>query len=186
MSDVTNSNTKTGIRRTLSSYRPTKKRPSMGADLILSYRFLKMLTTPVEKTDAYQLGIVDAKGKRIKRPSTAQERNSYGPLDRIIFKLQWLLSKTSEGKNRTRNYAAALWLIREFNGEEVVMSDREILEGIRREHDSLTENAPMNAVGGGHVTGLGIPEGPVGEPGIRRRKQRRRSAVIVDMLRRRG
>ena len=37
------------------------------ADLFYTFRFLKILTTPFEKTDAYKLGIIDDKGKRDKK-----------------------------------------------------------------------------------------------------------------------
>ena len=40
-------------------------------DLFVTYRFLKLLTQPFEKTDAYKLGIIDKKGHRIlKKDST--------------------------------------------------------------------------------------------------------------------
>jgi hypothetical protein len=35
-------------------------------DLFVTYRFLKLLTTPFNKTDAYKFGIIDDKGNRIK------------------------------------------------------------------------------------------------------------------------
>ena len=35
-------------------------------DLFVTYRFLKLLTTPFKKTDAYKLGIIDEKGNRMK------------------------------------------------------------------------------------------------------------------------
>ena len=34
-------------------------------DLFVSYRFLKLLTTPFKKTEAFKLGIIDEKGHRI-------------------------------------------------------------------------------------------------------------------------
>ena len=37
-------------------------------DLFVTYRFIKLLVTPFEKTDAYRLGIIDADGKRILEP----------------------------------------------------------------------------------------------------------------------
>ena len=42
-------------------------------DLFVTYRFLRLLTTPFEDTQAYKLGIIDANGnrimqKRIKKP----------------------------------------------------------------------------------------------------------------------
>ena len=39
-------------------------------DLFVTYRFIKLLVTPFEKTDAYRLGIIDKKGNRIMPPPT--------------------------------------------------------------------------------------------------------------------
>ena len=36
-------------------------------DLFVTYRFLRLLTTPFEKTDAYKFGIIDKNGNRIKK-----------------------------------------------------------------------------------------------------------------------
>ena len=36
-------------------------------DLFVTYRFIKLLTTPFQKTEAYKLGIIDNKGNRITR-----------------------------------------------------------------------------------------------------------------------
>ena len=60
-------------------------------DLFVTYRFIKLLVTPFEKTDAFKLGIIDKDGNRVippkpktgpwdKRPkslNTSEERNSY-------------------------------------------------------------------------------------------------------------
>ena len=34
-------------------------------DLFVTYRFLRLLTTPFEDTDAFKLGIIDEKGNRV-------------------------------------------------------------------------------------------------------------------------
>ena len=34
-------------------------------DLFVTYRFLKLLTTPFEKTEAYKKGIIDKDGNRV-------------------------------------------------------------------------------------------------------------------------
>ena len=34
-------------------------------DLFVTYRFLKLLTTPFNKTDAFKLGIIDAEGNEL-------------------------------------------------------------------------------------------------------------------------
>ena len=41
-------------------------------DLFVTYRFLRLLTTPFEKTDAYKLGVIDDKGNRIRKPKSTQ------------------------------------------------------------------------------------------------------------------
>ena len=33
-------------------------------DLFVTYRFIKLLTTPFEKTDAFKMGIIDKDGKK--------------------------------------------------------------------------------------------------------------------------
>ena len=38
--------------------------------IFVTYRFLKLLTTPFKKTDAFKLGIIDEKGHRILKPKT--------------------------------------------------------------------------------------------------------------------
>ena len=41
-------------------------------DLFVTYRFLKLLTTPFEKTEAFKLGIIDDKGNRILQPKATK------------------------------------------------------------------------------------------------------------------
>ena len=44
------------------------KQASRGADLYFVFRFLRLLTMKYEKTDAYKYGIIDKKGKVLKKP----------------------------------------------------------------------------------------------------------------------
>ena len=37
-------------------------------DLFVTYRFIKLLVTPFEKTDAFKLGIIDKNGNRVMPP----------------------------------------------------------------------------------------------------------------------
>ena len=41
-------------------------------DLFVTYRFLRLLTTPFEDTDAFKLGIIDDKGNRVKLPKSTK------------------------------------------------------------------------------------------------------------------
>ena len=42
-------------------------------DLFVTYRFIKLLTTPFEKTDAFKFGIIDENGNRIKDKTTRKQ-----------------------------------------------------------------------------------------------------------------
>ena len=49
-------------------------------DNMVAYRILKMLVKPFPETDAYRLGIIDAKGKNLRKANTlktAEELDSY-------------------------------------------------------------------------------------------------------------
>ena len=57
-------------------------------DLFLVYQFIKRLSTPFEETKAYELGLIDEKGKRLKKASTRDEKNAMTYYDRLIFNLK--------------------------------------------------------------------------------------------------
>jgi len=60
-------------------------------DLIVIGVLVRKMLKPIEKTKAFQLGIIDKKGKRIKKPQTKDEKNAYTILDKFVFKLKRLL-----------------------------------------------------------------------------------------------
>ena len=59
---------------------------------------------------------------------------------------------------------------------------QEVISKIRQVR-TLNEEAPVNAVGGGHIAGVGV--GPQGEPGVdlRKKKQRNWNPFFKDMAR---
>ena len=93
-------------------------------NLFFIYKFLRILTTPWESTDAFKLGIVDGKGKILKKHrklKTIAEKDSYTLMHRLVWKLKRLLEKIPFGKSRLASYATALWLIKEeksFHGTD--------------------------------------------------------------------
>lgn len=88
---------------------------SIVADTIYTYRFLKLLVTPFRKTEAYNLGIIDETGKRIKdkKIETAEERAAFNLFHRLVFNLKRLIETVPGGKSRVASYIAALALLRE-------------------------------------------------------------------------
>lgn len=93
-------------------------------DLVYTFRFLTLLTTPFEKTEAYKLGIIDADGKRLKdkKVESDNERSAFTPFHRLVFNIKRLMAKAPGGSSRLASYAAALYLIK----EKLELSDRSI------------------------------------------------------------
>ena len=71
-------------------------------DLFVTYRFIKLLTTPFKKTDAYKLGIIDENGHRVMKQVTRSKKepavplnndetkNAYTILHKLIFNIKKL------------------------------------------------------------------------------------------------
>ena len=103
----------------------------VGGALILYfiYKFMRILTTPFASTDAFKLGIIDEKGKILKKHKklkTIEEKEAYTLMHRLVWKMKRLMEKIPFGKSRLASYAAALWLIKEENNFEG--TDQELQE----------------------------------------------------------
>jgi hypothetical protein len=85
-------------------------------DSVIALRILRLLTTPFDKTDAFKFGIIDAKGKELKRMSqlnTVDERDAYTILHRMVFRLKKIVEKVPIENKKLASYAAALALVKE-------------------------------------------------------------------------
>ena len=90
-------------------------------DLFVTYRFLKLLTTPFEKTDAYKLGIIDKDGNRIRQEkstkpavalATSELKNAYTILHKLVFNIKKLFAKVPGLRTKVGTYAAALFYLK--------------------------------------------------------------------------
>ena len=96
-------------------------------DALVAYRVLKILTTPFNKTKAFEFGIIDAKGKvlikskqinQLVDPSKrAEARNAYTLLIRFVFNLKRMLSKIGIRGALGSAAAAAIAFFKEEHGE---------------------------------------------------------------------
>ena len=96
-------------------------------DALITFRFLKLLVTPFNKTKAYELGIIDERGQNLikaKNLTTVEQRNAYTILHKLVFNIKKLIEKLPGGKSRLATYAAALFLIK----ENTELSDFKLLE----------------------------------------------------------
>ena len=116
------------------------------------YQFLKKLVTPFEKTDAFKLGIIDEKGKILKKRrdlETSEEKSAYNLSDTLVWHLKKILGKIPFGKSKLASYAAALWLIKEQDNGKIFVSEKELEAQFfdyfeKLQSDELSENVYDN------------------------------------------
>tara|TARA_R110000765_G_scaffold34412_1_gene77968 strand:- start:669 stop:2144 length:1476 start_codon:yes stop_codon:yes gene_type:complete len=83
-------------------------------NLATAYFFVKKMATPFEKTEAYKLGIIDKKGrilKKMKELVSEKERKAYTLLDRVIWNIKKLMSFIPGGGSMLAGVAAATALL---------------------------------------------------------------------------
>jgi len=104
-------------------------------DLFVTYRFIKLLTTPFEKMPAYKLGVIDKDGNRIRKEksskpevelTTSELQSSYTILHKLVFNIKKIFNKIPGLKTKVGTYAAALFLLKDTFKESV--SDPDMFE----------------------------------------------------------
>jgi len=102
-------------------------------DLVYTFRFLRLLTTKFEDTEAFKAGIIDQDGKRNKDFKLDNQENRekykeyYTPFHRLVYNIKKIMAKAPGGSSRLASYATALFLLREKFG----VSDKKITEALK-------------------------------------------------------
>ena len=140
-------------------------------DLFVTYRFIKLLTTPFEKTDAYKLGIIDENGNRVMPPPvnnvrqtkpeplrTTAEKNAYTILHKLVFNIKKIFAKVPGLRTKVGTYAAALFLLKDTFKESVDdpdMFEKEFMKYLKEEDVELDNSISEEVIGFGEV----LPKG---------------------------
>ena len=136
-------------------------------DLFVTYRFLRLLTTPFEDTDAFKLGIIDEKGNRIKLPkstkpavelATSEQKNSYTILHKLVFNIKKIFSKVPGLRTKLGTYAAALFLLKDTFKESVDdpdMFEKEFVKYLKENNIKFDDEISEEVIGFGEV----LPKG---------------------------
>ena len=136
-------------------------------DLFVTYRFLRLLTTPFEKTDAYKFGIIDDKGNRIKKPNsskpavelnTAELKNSYTILHKLVFNIKKLFAKVPGLRTKVGTYAAALFLLKDTFREQVEdpdMFEKQFMKYLKENDVEFDNSISEEVIGFGEI----LPKG---------------------------
>ena len=89
-------------------------------DMLVAYKFIKILTTDFEDTDAFKLGVIDKDGNILKKRKDLRgdERTSYTIFHTLIWNLKKLMMKVPGLKSKLGSYASALFLLKEQYNKE--------------------------------------------------------------------
>ena len=136
-------------------------------DLFVTYRFIKLLTTPFEKTDAFKFGIIDENGNRIKdkttrKPvvvlNTSELKNAYTILHKLVFNIKKIFAKVPGLRTKVGTYAAALFLLKDTLREHVSDPDvfeKEFMKYLKENKIELDREISEEVIGFGEV----LPKG---------------------------
>ena len=140
-------------------------------DLFVTYRFIKLLVTPFEKTEAFKLGIIDKNGARILPPPvdgvrqtkpdklrTSEEKNSYTILHKLVFNIKKIFGKVPGLRTKLGTYAAALFLLKDTFKESVDDPDvfeKEFMKYLKEQGFEIDDSISEEVIGFGEV----LPKG---------------------------
>ena len=140
-------------------------------DLFVTYRFIKLLVTPFEKTEAFKLGIIDKMGNRIIPPPvggvrqtkpeplrTIDEKNAYTILHKLVFNIKKIFEKVPGLRTKLGTYAAALFLLKDTFKESVDDSDmfeKEFMKYLKEQGYEIDDSISEEVIGFGEV----LPKG---------------------------
>ena len=136
-------------------------------DLFVTYRFLKLLTTPFSKTDAFKFGIIDEKGNRIMQKgisqpevplNTTERQSSYTILHKLVFNIKKIFEKVPGLRTKVGTYAAALFLLKDTFKESVDdqhMFEKEFMKYLKENNIEFDDEISEEVIGFGEI----LPKG---------------------------
>ena len=142
-------------------------------DLFVTYRFIKLLVTPFEKTEAFKLGIIDKNGNRVmpprdpktniqvKKPEplrTSEEKSAYTNHHKLVFNIKKIFAKVPGLRTKVGTYAAALFLLKDTFKESVDDPDvfeKEFMKYLKEQGYEIDDSISEEVIGFGEV----LPKG---------------------------
>ena len=138
-------------------------------DLFVTYRFIKLLVTPFDKTPAFKLGIIDKNGARVMEKTVArgmqptqlksdEEKSAYTILHKLIFNIKKIFGKVPGLRTKLGTYAAALFLLKDTFKESVDDPDvfeKEFMKYLKEQGFEIDDSISEEVIGFGEI----LPKG---------------------------
>ena len=133
---------------------------SRATDYYLTYKFIKALIQPFNKTDAYKLGIIDDEGNILKKKrdlKTTEEKDAYGFFNRMVWNLKKLIQKVPVIGKSLGSLAAATYMFFKEDYDPVKLDELKRTTFLKFVWDDLQETMTAGGVGGNPapVSGMG-------------------------------
>ena len=94
---------------------------SNALNYVVLYKLISRMIKPIKKTKAYELGIVDEKGKILRKSKTLktkEEKDALTRLDVFVFNLKRILGPL--GRSKLANIVGALYLLKEQDNLDIL------------------------------------------------------------------
>ena len=138
-------------------------------DLFVTYRFIKLLVTPFDKTPAFKLGIIDKDGNRVMEKTVSrgmqptvligdEKKSAYTILHKLVFNIKKIFDKVPGLRTKLGTYAAALFLLKDTFKESVDdpdMFEKEFMKYLKEEGYEIDNTISEEVIGFGEV----LPKG---------------------------
>ena len=138
-------------------------------DLFVTYRFIKLLVTPFDKTPAFKLGIIDKDGNRVMEKTVSrgmqptvligdEQKSAYTILHKLVFNIKKIFGKVPGLRTKLGTYAAALFLLKDTFKEHVEDPDvfeKEFMKYLKEEGYEIDNTISEEIIGFGEV----LPKG---------------------------
>ena len=140
-------------------------------DLFVTYRFIKLLVTPFERTEAFKLGIIDEDGNRVMPPPvagvrqtkpeplrTTAEKNAYTILHKLVFNIKKIFAKVPGLRTKLGTYAAALFLLKDTfkaSVDDPDIFEKEFMKYLKEQGYEIDNSISEEVIGFGEV----LPKG---------------------------
>ena len=138
-------------------------------DLFVTYRFIKLLVTPFDKTPAFKLGIIDKDGARVMEKTVSrgmqptvligdEQKSAYTVLHKLVFNIKKIFQKVPGLRTKLGTYAAALFLLKDTFKESVDdpdMFEKEFMKYLKEEGYEIDNTISEEVIGFGEV----LPKG---------------------------
>jgi hypothetical protein len=136
-------------------------------NLMLTYQFVKRLTTPFNEWPSYNTGVHDESGNLLvlEGQRTEQQEQSFNKFDLICLRLKKIMESIPGGNTRLASYAAAMMIINEKwedKSESEILSESndmyvDYLRMFRlNKYARALEEMPTVSMGSGAIAGGGI------------------------------